>query len=327
MKKSLLLLLVPFLFLYGCGGGGAGDVLTGDSGAPAGGSGSYTVADAGNLTITFPTVQSVQPLGLVSTIDPNTDLPYVRTDARLVVRKTETVDIATPVYIEECDPVDILDCSLVPTGEFTHDFVQQEVFKQIVDKGLVGGGGTVSMSVPPGVGYTLEVLTSVWEETEQINLMWEYAKSAPFDIVSGATTDVSITLTSELATLSLPTDPVESGASYDVSCTKSEALRDQWYVRQVVDETDLGDLSTSWFLRDTTDPGVSGTNSITLQGPVEAGPADYGNFVTSQWTVWHHGQFYINANLLNPGEDYRDWTFGTSAAGPLNPMGSINIVL
>ena len=107
MKKSLLLLLVPLLFLIGCGGG-PGDTMTGDFGStgdlgtPSGGG---TVANAGNLTITLPTVQSVQPLALVPT-----DTLGSRTDARFVVRKTESVTTETPVTEYVCtwllDPSD-----------------------------------------------------------------------------------------------------------------------------------------------------------------------------------------------------------------------------
>jgi len=330
MKKSLLLLLVPLLFLIGCGGG-PGDTMTGDFGStgdlgtPSGGG---TVANAGNLTITLPTVQSVQPLALVPT-----DTLGSRTDARFVVRKTESVTTETPVteyvctwlldpsdpdYLPADDPEAECFDRVVP-GEFIITTVDTETYKQIVDLELTNGGGTVSISVPPGSGYTLEILTSVWLDSENLNLMWEYDKSAPFDIDSGVSTSVPMTLSQNLATLTLPIDPVVSGDSYVVTCSKTEALRDQWYVRQVVDGTGLEDLSTSWFLRDGYDLGVGGTGDISLQAPSMTGSAGS--------TVWNHGQFYINANLLRPGESYLDWTFGTSDSGPFNPMGTVEIIL
>lgn len=335
MKKSLLLLLVPFLFLYGCGGG-PGDMVTGDLGATGdlggtAGSGSGTVVDAGNLTITLPTVQAVQPMALVPTDG------LQRTDARFVVRKTEPVITETPVTENVCtwelDPADPdylpiddpeAECfDRVVPGEFITTTVDTETYKQIVDLELTDGGGTVSIFVPPGSGYTLEILTSVWLDSETLNLMWEYDQSAPFDIASGVTTTVPMTLSQNLATLALPVDPVVSGDFYVVACTKTEALRDQWYIRQTVDPSDL---SASWFLHDNFDFGVGGTGDIPLQAPIETGSAAAGQFVPD-WTVWHHGQFYINSNLLKSGEGYLDWTFGTSAAGPLNPMGSVEIVL
>jgi|GEM_PF-6066608 len=393
MKKTLLL-LVPFLFMFGCSSGGIdGPSRPGDdsSGIPGGGSPGANLA---SITISFPPTQGAQNALIdTGTFDPNT--------ARIVVRKLEDVGydyqptrtVCTweiPQYCDISDPANPVDfeciacaipsatcilnasyaaegspdseCFTLPDGDPVHVPVWQTTYKKIVD-GILYTATTseITITVPPSAAdtelYTLEVFTyiagnylegqtpcDIQEATcefipvtscpdptgpcptvptlvaADLHILadyWEGDKSGEtqFMIDPGPNT-VNITLI-PLATLSLPAE-VNAGHDYDVAANMAGALRTNWYVRQTVGTGMDNDI----FIRGGSDLGISmvgGTNPITITAP------EWGGDTAAAGTLYHHGQFFLVNDLLKTGESFEEWTFGTSDAGPINPMGSIII--
>jgi hypothetical protein len=309
----------------------------------------------GNITFIFGPQQTQRALVAAG---------WTRNHARLVVRKFDTVEIPgapydNPIYgpLECNNPADPEDCSSPvighDTGNYPSTYKYKEIFKKISDSALAeDGSGEVSIAVPADAGYTLEVLTYFSDKENQpgvgatptgLNYIVEYGKNhdgsvlkipTTFDVAAGELTDVYVTLDNELAQLSLQ-DAVLAGAKYQVSVSqKSAALRNDWKVRQALDE---GDLSTLWFTSTPAVPatpevpgipadlGVSGTGPITLTAPLKNSAS--GGAADPSWQLWHHGQFFISDHLLGAGDDFwTKWTFGTSFSGLLNPLGSINVV-
>lgn len=333
MKKLMVLMFVSFLSLAGCGGGGGGDpsaVIPGEN--------PNVSADVGRITVNFEPQETAR--ALVSSTG------WIRNHARLVVRQFGLVEIpGAPIYggDEVCDEDEdgVIVCSREISGYESSTFEYRELVntKKISDAALsASGAGTVSIAVPPGAGYTLEVLTYFSDKTGEtpsgLNFMMQYAKNhdgsplktpITFEIVSGLETNVFITLDDALAQLVLPVNPVLANTKYPVSvAAKSAALRDFWKVKQTLDEADLDNM---WFTASTGDLGVSGTGAITLTAPYSATAS--GGVNAPSWQLWHHGQFFISDHLLGyPGDDaWSKWTFGTNDAGLLNPLGSVNVVL
>lgn len=336
MKKLMVLMFVSFLSLAGCGGGGGGEpaaVIPDESPSVS--------ADVGRITVNFEPQETAR--ALVSSTE------RIRNHARLVVRQYGLVEIpGAPIYVGEevcttdADGEEV--CSREISGYEPSTFENKELAntKKISDAALNAlGAGTVSIEVPPGAGYTLEVLTYFSDKTGQagaistpptgLNFMMQYGKNhdgsnnpTTFTIQPGIVTNVPVTLTTALAQLVIPVNPVLANTTYQVSfAAKSAALRDAWKVRQTQDEADLGNM---WFTASIGDLGVSGTGAITLTAPYSA--TANGGVNAPNWQLWHHGQFFISDHLLGrPGDDaWSKWTFGTNNAGLLNPLGSVNVV-
>jgi hypothetical protein len=318
MKKGRLLLLLPIFFLFGCGGGGnetpnangGGSDLTPDNDVTF-------VATMGNITITFPPAGKSPAAALT-----NGTATHTRNGARIVVRKSELVTNLVEDMGEECDVNG--DCWDVGLGTYTDVPLSKETYRQIKDVTLdESGAGVLSIDVPAGLEYTIEALTFLsgnYAANLDLKMMMEYG-TAITDISMGPNpaNNVTITLAAVAAELKLP-PTVVAGSSYAVSVeSKSAALRDDWLVRQQ-QTAFASDLSLSWFISESVDKGTAGKGSITLTAPVYTG-------TTVVDKLWHHGQFFINANLLKTGENYMNWTFGSSVAGDFNPLGTVTITV
>jgi hypothetical protein len=367
MKKSFLLLL-PFLFLFGCGGGDSTSSNAPDNNANEN---PDVIANAGTITVTFPAVQDAQK----ALIDTSVGNLTIRNGARLVVRKTENIVVKTEYPVLEVVCEDVYDAELDETYEECttiydyahpiHTYADVETFRKVSDTALnPDGSGSASIDLLPGSYDSLEVLTFVSGEYYQgdcngaqppvcdgylpfekiavdspdadlinLHLMVDYGIWAvPFTVELDTAENLAVTLQPVSVNLSFSPADVDAGASYEVSyANKSAALGNQWYVRQALQEGVWDNPNESWFIREEGVAGESGTlagsGQLTLQAPDATGFAAYGLYNPNQWTIWHHGQFFINSELLGNNELLTDWTFGTSDAGPLNPYGEVLVGL
>jgi hypothetical protein len=281
------------------------------------------VATLGTLTVNFPPVTKASA-GLVADLDGLT-----RNAARLVVRQIVTEDQTIPVTHTECSDEDPNDCGQVPTLDENGDpvtttkSVKTEVFRKIKDGGLDGAGaGSVSINVPAGVGYVLELLTyrtGAYAPDLRVNLLNEYGKSAPFDIAVGQSTVVNITLAAIFANLDYPAE-VSGGGSYTVSTSdKSSVLINTWRVMQSQTPT-AENTTTSWLIATGSDSDVVvGSGPIPLTAPEYVGGVDN--------LLWHYGEFFINSNMLQNSEVSFNWVFGASSYNTLHPQGTITVNL
>jgi len=177
---------------------------------------------------------------------------------------------------------------VVVQDEEGNDFtITTELRRVVVDNTIPG---SVQIAVPPGDGYTAEVLT--YQQVLPINNMLEYGKSTVFSVVSGQNTAVAMTLTPvfEYITMTAP-DNVVSGLTYNVATVKTVPLRLQYFLSQAASTTawpipafvaGYGSLE-----------GVQRTSgNVTLIAPV----------VGTAQNLYLQGQFFIDDSLLSDAE-------------------------
>jgi hypothetical protein len=384
MKKALLVASLPLLVLVGCGGGGGGDTSStgtpGNNDVNSGDTNNEALAATETITINFPPV-AASAKRLIDTSD------MVRNAARLVVRQQGKKCDDVPIYETTC--VDFVneygdeeqECTTTQTGT-KEECVNTELSKKVKDSPLDdSGAGSASISIPPGVDYTLEVLTYIagaraavlanehyafgcedngegtWEKevctttdgvktceqevcpalydtvytgdftklpitdaTVNYHLMDEYGFSNNSD---GETLDTFTVTTGEpiIAELSLEDEVVQSGTQYTVGALKSDAVRATWYLRDA--QVDGQDLANQWYVRDESESGRAvSSDAITLMAPDQTGT---GTQEGGTFSLYHQGQFFMNSQLLDRGESSTAWTFVTTDAGLLNPLGTVII--
>jgi hypothetical protein len=234
---------------------------------------------------------------------------------------------------------------------------EEEGYIKVVvsDTYIPPAGGWATAFVPEGVNYTLQMvaytsgtfnktadtftpvgatqlntagpnprITTGNFMTGKVNLLRRYWKSVgDFSIVANPTGDENKVIISEvtpIAALSIPNpagSPYVSGESYNVSSSRSSALRDLWYLRTNMDESpDNIDL---WLIRETSNE----VKTSATGGPVTVDtviiPSTDACVTPSDpaCSIWHHGQFFISPDLLSDGENYTQWIFGKTVEGEL----------
>jgi hypothetical protein len=259
-----------------------------------------------------------------------------------------------PANVGSCFPADeFCTTALVPV----YDLVPRAASDGALD---ATGAGTLNLLVPPGTGYTLHVITYVTGAVtfdvggdENVDTFDPYSQAEVEAMISPSTfriglqlndrniivghatgtfdidppgVEVTVPITFEtppLAEIALPVDPVLAGDLYDINLTyKSEILRNNWYVQQYLNETDV---SSRLFISEGGDIDGSGnTTTIKLSTQI----ADVSGTGTGPQApahqIWHFAQFFISSDLLvsgDPGFSY--WVYGTSYAGGLNAYGSV----
>ena len=268
MKRSAFVFIGVMLFVFmGCGGGVGG---TGTSGIPGGvgGGGTGGGGDVATGPVGYITV-SMQPDG------PEPNVPLVAggqatirglyTHFRVVVKQVVDVE-----YLDE---------------ENNRITVRTELRREVADGAR---GGTVSIGVPPGDGYTVELLTSA--QAGSINNMLEYGRSATFSLTSGETKSITLTLlpVSSFITIDAP-DNVVTGYTYGVSINKTVPLRSQYYLSQTASTGPWPIIPN--FVDGTGIPSTA--TSVTFTAPPATLPSD---------NVYLQGQFFIDDSLLNASE-------------------------
>ena len=365
MKKTLLLLLLlPFLFLFGCGGSGIDSpTADGSGGIPGGGTGGGSnVAGLQNVTVYIPPYQGAAQKALVDNILIPNAVRLVATHSKVIGKKCIQFITATgvdpdegPYTTTECnDPFkkkigtpgvdeEIVFTTDPPTpNPAAYQNIYGIVAEAISDGQLDGSGsGTVGIAVPPGVDYTLHVLTFVTGDfikdpgdndtfnavaaligpngrivmgTNTRNIIREYGKSAEFDLAAGEEKILGGIILDAPATLILPVTPVTAGDSYPVEADMSDCLADNWYIQQLLDQADQSD---QWFISEGGDiDGTASSNIMELDSEIVTGqPAPR--------IIWHFAQFFISSDLVAPGESWTRWSYCTTDAGELNPWGEI----
>ena len=360
MRRLLLLLaLLPLLFLFGCSGGGTTVTTTGTPGGGSGGGG----ASLTNVTVTLPPYDPGAQKALIDTDG------LIRNAARLVATGETVIGQECPpenvVIVEECDPEDPTFCYTVETCP--GGLVDVLGFAPIAasDSALAAdGSGTIGIFVPPGTGYTLHLITYVagavtfdagdadtfvpYDEagvnllinatTKRIvlgdddrNIILDHGTSALFNVASGDQLTLTMSMeASPLAEIALPVDPVLAGNSYQVNLTsKSDALRNTWYVQQLLSPADE---SSMVFISEGGDiAGTGSSTTLTLNTAMDyvVGPGSGGTVATApEHQIWHFAQFFISADLLVFGDSpWTKWVYGSSYAGGLNARGSITVTL
>jgi hypothetical protein len=222
MKNAWALVLMALLFLAGCEGSAPGiadkslDVI----------SDPVVVAESGNLTVSFGPQEQAQD---------SVESGLIRNRARLIVRLLEEVPIMQPVYGDQvCINNERGDeeCSrdLLGYGVVGHRVI--ETFKDVVESALLAdGSGSVSITIPPGEGYTLEVLTYFSDVERDLNFVLQYGQNqdengntetlvqvdlgdgdiidvltrVTFDVTPAGATPVPVTLKSKMARLDVAT--------------------------------------------------------------------------------------------------------------------------
>ena len=340
MKKTLLLILLSAIFLFGCGGPSTSE--TGGTTPGGGGGGTPPPATVNNVTVVFPPVNEQKGL-----IDGEADAINAGRLVATHVAQTGTECIQYEDQEVCIDPPDNTDC-YIDSVCVAEGPVYGLVVEAVADGSLDATGGEISMAVPPDSvnPYTIHVFTythgeyngaldtftpgaitlnnnRVMMDVNGLNLIREFGESAPFTVDPGETVTVDIVWeTNPLAQIVLPTDPILSGDSYVASIgSKSAALRDTWYVHQLLDEADM---TGTWFVSESGDVyGTSSGTTMNLRTDVLTGTPPVGSPNYPAFTIWNFAQFFISSDMLWKGENWRSWTYGTSDAGASNPWGQV----
>jgi hypothetical protein len=249
----------------GCGGGATttSGIPGGGSGGEIGGGGEVVTGPVGYITI------SMQPDGPAPNVPLATGgqatITGLRDHFRVVVKQVLDVEIID----EENNP-----------------YIVRTELRRIVQDNTIPG--SVQIAVPPGDGYTVELLT--YDQAGSINNMLQYGQSATFSIASGVNTLVPVTLNpvSQYVTITAP-DNVVTGFAYSVSIGKTVPLRSPYYLSQL-------DNTASWPIPNFVagyGTGIQRTaTSVSFTAPA----------VTAQSNVYLQGQFFIDDSLLNASE-------------------------
>lgn len=148
--------------------------------------------------------------------------------------------------------------------------------------------GSIQLAVPPGDGYTVELLT--YQLSGSIRNMLQYGQSGTFTVASGQSASVSVTLNpvSQYITMTAP-DNVVTGYAYSVSISNTVPLRSQYNLSQI-------DNTASWPIPNFVNGYGTGTErtatSVSFTAPT----------VTGQSNVYLQGQFFIDDSLLSASE-------------------------
>jgi len=165
-----------------------------------------------------------------------------------------------------------------------------------------------------------------------LNLLWDYGQSnTTFSIAPAVNIVVPFHFETDMGVLGLPnTDastggtPVTSGDSYDVTPVKStkaaDATRDSWYLRTATTPSN----DTTWLIREDAEiDTASGNGTITVDTVAVKATSVDPDIPDEPYTIWNFGQFFISQLLLNQGENWRQWTYGTTDDGFMNTTGGV----
>ena len=279
MKKVFYLLIVALL-MVGCGGGGetttsSSGIPGGDTGGNTGGNGDTLTGPVGYITVTLP--EGVKgPSTLVAVRDGAPTLPSLRNAFRVVAKRSDIVNRID----EEGNPYSVL----------------VEILRVVRDS---PSSGTVSIAVPAGAGYTVEVLT--YDNSATLKRMLEYGRTAPFDVVPGDNPEKDlrlypvstfITMTVQDNVSRAAVDNVTAGFAYNVNVVKTVPLRQKFYLTQTANAGPWP--IDSFVVGYDIDLGV---HVLTASNVSFAAP-----IVVTDSNLYLQGQFFIDDSLLSDSE-------------------------
>jgi hypothetical protein len=366
LSMKRLLVLASTLFLFACGGGGGG--VTDVGGNPGGDSsavpGGGTTAQRDLVSVYLP--PEVQPRG-EGTAQRIMARPTLRTHARLVVTKRVPkmiwVDSDQPLMGEICDWDDegnAVNCRQEQIGWVKTEVPSETDFT--VTQVAVGpdaeletdGSGSVSVSVPPGEGYTLFLVTYLQENAgspAQYQYLLQCAQSLTFNMpLAGPLSWADWTdqqpprIGAELILQrdGLNAESIVAGDRYSVTvANRSSALRDRFYARQGAALSGIS-LANWWFVHEDLPAGspndavagfdpalyfdnrndVFGASPLRMTAPLQSVSAS----AYPEMTFWVQGQFFASDAFLRQSERsaWNKWTYNTSPAQvSFGPLGEI----
>ncbi len=267
MKKALILtLLLSGLLFYGCGSKGG-------NAAPANNSGSTT----GGTVFTLNMVDRNSAPDVVSKITV-TGTPPTPSDVRVVIRSFATVT-TTVLLCPNNNYNDSGDCNepYVPTDVGTF----QEVYRDIQD--VLYSGSTVTIGIPQGTGFTLDVITYRAETSN--NSILKYGQITNLDIPN-ATNSATVTMNTvaDILQMTVSSDTVLPNQTFAVT------------VNNVMPFAPIYNMIMSFGT--TTTGKTTGGKATAFTAPVT---------YTSGQTVALQGQFTLDRSCLKVGES-ASWT-------------------
>ena len=277
MKKALLLSLVALL-MVGCGGGGG--TTTSSNGIPGGdtgGGGGTPTGPVGYITVVLPE-GTKGPATLVPVRSGAPSFQSLRNMFRVVVKRMDVV----PSEDEEGNPITI----------------NVEAFRVVKDSLSTEA---VTIAVPAGSGYVVEVLTYNLPSGGTVRSMLEYGKTAAFDVVPGDNPGQPLTLTpvSTFITMTIQDNVtraavtnVTSGFPYNVNLVKTVPLRQKYYLGQTANAASWP--IASFVVGYDTDLGV---HMLTASNVSFTAPT-----VVETSNLYLQGQFFIDDSLLSAQE-------------------------
>jgi hypothetical protein len=278
MKKVALLLSV--LFMFGCGSGGGTTTSTNTGGNPAGGNGTVPLA---SFTLKLVESDSKTP---AKTVVEGTSVPSANS-IRVIARQFGTAQ-------EEIFEYDAINDSYTSYDPKQYQTVQGvEIFKKVTDQ-VYTTGSTVTVNLPAGTGYTLDVITSnVYAPGK--HMMLKYGSVTSVDI-GGTSGSVSIPifgfsdLTSPLVNFTATPDPITSENNYNLNVTVAKLLNPNYKIRQ--------DLSNFAF----TNYSSKKLGNISVPTSFKA-PTSF-----DDGSLYFRGLFTIDNAMLDAGESPLNWT-------------------
>jgi hypothetical protein len=303
----LLVVLLAGLSLYGCGAKGTTASSNGSSSTSNPGGGSQP----GPIT-TF-TLNLVDKDNVSRIVNAGTGT--TATDVRVVIRRYDTVPTSVTTCTQFTFDSNGDSTCIATTTTIVNTFT--EVYKDIQD---VPFSSSISVGIPAGSGYTLDVITSVLTTPSNAHSILKYGQ-APSVTVTGSGS-ASVTMNSVPAILNMSvTDPATSKGKYVV--TLNDVLPFNPAYQLTVTFIGINDPVT----QATVTPMLlsSSTNTTTITAP-----ASYSN----AGTIGLQAQFTLNNAFLNSGETTAKWTrifpdaaYGESVSSTFNPLIPVTIGL
>jgi hypothetical protein len=207
MKRIAVLLVVLLvgLSLYGCGS----KDTTGTTSSSSGDNGSTSNPTGGTPSgpVTTFTLHLVDNAARFVTAGTGTSL--TPTDVRVVIRSfaTVTTDVTTCQW-DENDQIIEGSCVTVPTPIYT------ENYKDIQDVSY--SSGTVSVGIPAGSGYTLDVITSDSAAHSGTNSILKYGQATNVEVPGTGSATVLMNSVFNILNMTI-TDPALSKAKFVVT--------------------------------------------------------------------------------------------------------------
>ncbi len=262
MKKALVLtLLLSGLLFYGCGSKG---------GTAASSNGSNSSPTTGGAAFALNMVDSSNAQNVASKIT-ITGTPPAPSDVRVVIRSFATVTTTQVIcqYDDQDNPIPGT-CNAVDVGTY------QEVYRDIQD--VLYSGSTVTIGIPQGTGYTLDVITYRAEPSN--NSILKYGRITNLDIpnVTNSAT-VIMNAVADILQMTVSSDTVLPNQTFTVT------------VNNVMPFTPLYNMIMSFGT--TTVQKSTAAKTTTFIAPV--------TYATGQ-TVALQGQFTLDRSCMKTGE-------------------------
>jgi len=359
----LLLLLLPLLTLMGCLDGGTSSTANSGGGIPDGSNGG--AANLANIKITLPPQDLNTNKALINPGTLVRNAARLVAVHETVIGQTCPPEFQ--IISEDCDE-DTGECIVEITCQEGQLIDQIGLLAESASDGALAadGSGTLELFVPPGTNYIVHILTYTsgevtfneggveeadtfvpYDEAEVTaklnsknrivlgandrNIILAHGTTAPFDIATGEEITLSVNWeTLPLAQLDLPVDPILAGDDYEIMFTyKSDALRNDWYVQQLLSPADMASMLFISEGGDIDGTGTSDTITLNTEMNYVLGEGTGGTVATApEHQIWHFAQFFINSDLLVLGDSsWTKWIYGTSYAGGINALGSVIVII